>query len=171
MSLCIFNKLICLNKNSCNWCLTTETYGRFYSPSSDYLNLDFCLISIFCSRPLVVLVIPQIICTFNNFHVYNVDQAILCSKSSTEHGPYPKQFLNWIFSYFVTFVRSGLGSSLTLTMYARVRSTTAKAPRLITNNTMGGLFFTKLFKFSNIAQSNAILKMFFSPWNRDSPKV
>lgn len=65
---------------------------------------------------------------------------------------------------FGTFVRSGLGSSCTLIMYARVKSTKANAPRLITNRTMGGLFLKKLFKFSQIAQSNAMAVMFFSPW-------
>lgn len=68
---------------------------------------------------------------------------------------------------FGTFVRSGLGSSCTLIMYARVKSTKATAPRLITNRTMGGLFLKKLFKFSQIAQSNAMAVMFFSPWKSE----
>lgn len=68
---------------------------------------------------------------------------------------------------FGTFVRSGLGSSCTLIMYARVKSTKANAPRLITNRTMGGLFLKKLFKFSQIAQSNAMAVMFFSPWKSE----
>lgn len=69
-----------------------------------------------------------------------------------------------ISSVVCTFVRSGLGSSCTLIMYARVKSTKANVPRLITNRTMGGLFLKKLFKFSQIAQSNAMAVMFFSPW-------
>lgn len=69
-----------------------------------------------------------------------------------------------ISSVVYTFVRSGLGSSCTLIMYARVKSTKANVPRLITNRTMGGLFLKKLFKFSQIAQSNAMAVMFFSPW-------
>lgn len=68
-----------------------------------------------------------------------------------------------ISSVVCTFVRSGLGSSCTLIMYARVKSTKANVPRLITNRTMGGLFLKKLFKFSQIAQSNAMAVMFFSP--------